>query len=99
LGCESPEDLGSKTAKAITHPNQFQKRLDGKGVRNVDKKAPTQGTMINASGEAPNCLVTAVLLAIAVRVFPKVSPAYSAEMTATSWLDADSKIFRSIRRL
>ena len=39
------------------------------------KKAPTSGTTMNAFGDAPNFLVTAVMLAIAVGVAPIASPA------------------------
>ena len=48
------------------------------------KKAPTNGTIIKAWGDAPKFSVTAVILAIAVGVAPNASPEYPAEITAAS---------------
>ena len=46
------------------------------------KNADTSGSTINASGLGPKCLVTALILAIAVGVAPSVKPAKPADKTA-----------------
>ena len=48
------------------------------------KKAPTNGMMIKALGEAPYFLVTAVMFTIAVGVAPSVSPANPLAITEAS---------------
>ena len=50
------------------------------------KKAQTNGTMINARWEAPYCLLTADILAMAVGVEPSDIPPKPAETTAASKL-------------
>ena len=48
------------------------------------KKAPTNGMIMKAFGDAPNFFVTADMLAIAVGVAPRPRPAKPAEITAAS---------------
>ena len=56
------------------------------------KKAETRGTIRKARVESPYCLVTAVMLAIAVGVEPSAIPPNPAQITAASFLMTDAAL-------
>jgi hypothetical protein len=63
---------------------QRRKKPMTKALAMSMKKADTSGRIMNAIGAAPCTLVTAVMLAIAVGVAPRLMPLKPAEITAAS---------------